>query len=74
MIRVMKHAFAIVLLCLPAQLSAGERCTASNADRPRLERAQLAKPVAARSRNARPQDVALLRAWQRSVVFEPQIL
>lgn len=70
----MKHALAIVLLFPSAQLSAGERCTASNADRLKLERAQLAKPVASRARIARPQDVELLRAWQRSVLFDPQIL
>ena len=70
----MKHALAIVLLCLAAQLSAGERCTASNAGRLKLERAQLAKPVANRARIARPRDVELLRAWQSSVLFEPQIL
>jgi len=68
----MKHVVAIALLCLPAQLSAGGRCPYAHADRAEIAKVWTAKPQ--RAELARAQKIRPLRAWQRSVLFEMQIL
>jgi hypothetical protein len=73
MMAAMKHAIAIILLCLPAQISAGGRCTIAHADRDGIARAASAKPNLNRE-STRAQKIRPLRAWQRSVLFEMQIL
>lgn len=70
----MKHAIAIVLLCLPTQLSAGNRCTAPHVNRAEIARVLSAKPNANRASIARKQKIRTLLAWQRSLLFEQQIL
>lgn len=70
----MKHVIAILLLCLPAQLSGGGRCPTSHANRDGIARTPSAKPLANRGEVARPQRVRPLVAWQRTVLFEQQIL
>lgn len=70
----MKHAIAILLLCLPAQLSAGERCTATHANRSEATRPLIAKPTVNRAAIARPLKVRLPIAWQRIYLYEQQIL
>jgi hypothetical protein len=70
----MKHAIAIVLLCLPAQLSAGGRCPIAQAHHDQIVRALSAKPAANRIEVARVQKIRALLAWQRAVLFEQQIL
>ena len=68
----MKHVLAIVLLCLPAQISAGGRCPAGHADRSEV-RAWPVKAAAPRA-TLRVQKLRALAAWQRAVLFEQQIL
>ena len=68
----MKHVLAIVLICLPAQLSAGGRCPYAQSDRAEVARVLTVKSQ--RPELARVQKIRPLRAWQRSVLFEMQIL
>jgi hypothetical protein len=68
----MKHVVAIVLLCLPAQLSAGGRCPFAHAERAEIARTLTPKPH--RAEIARAQKIRALVAWQRAVLFEQQIL
>ncbi len=70
----MKTALALVLICLSAPLSAGERCTASQAQRAEVARVLSAKPAVTRTVTVRPQKLRALLAWQRSLLFEQQIL
>lgn len=70
----MKHALAIILLCLPAQLSAAERCPLSRDHRDEVARVVSAKPPALRIEVGRPQKVRSPAAWQRLLLFEQQIL
>ena len=71
---IMKHAIAIILLCLPAQLSAGGRCPIAEANRHAIARASMAKPAASRVEIVRAQKIRAILAWQRAVLFEQQIL
>jgi hypothetical protein len=68
----MKHLIAIILICLPAQLAAGGRCTSANRDA--TARVQSAKASTQPAQVARAQKVRPLRIWQRPVLFELQIL
>jgi hypothetical protein len=68
----MKHAAAIVLFCLPAQLTAGGRCPVAEAHRIEIARALSAKPH--RAEVSRPQKIRTPPAWQRPLMFEMQIL
>ena len=70
----MKHVIAILLLCLPTQLLAGERCNMSRQTRDEVARVSSAKPPAIRSDIGRPLKVRAPKAWQRLLLFEPQIL
>lgn len=70
----MKTAFAIVLICITAPLSAGERCTKAHAHRTETARPLSAKPVANRAGVERRQKVISIPDWQRALLFEPQIL
>lgn len=72
--RGMKHAIAIVLLCLPTQLSAAERCAMSRVNRDEVARVVSVKPPASRVEIARPLKVRPPAAWQRMLLFEQQIL
>ena len=68
----MKHAAAIILLCLPAQLTAGGHCPVAEAHRLEVARALSAKPR--RAEVSRPQKIRTPLAWQRPLMFEMQIL
>ena len=68
----MKHLVAIILLCLPAQISAGGRCPYAHANRAEVARAATPKPQ--RAETVRAQKVRAIVAWQRAVLFEQQIL
>ncbi len=71
----MKYAFIIVFLCLATTpLFAGDRCTKAHAHRSESARPLSVKPIASRVEVARPQKVVTLTAWQRSLLFDPQIL
>lgn len=70
---IMKHLIAIVLLCLPTQLSAGERCNHPRAHRGEVARIVHAKPPASRIEIARPQRARPSTTW-RVLLFEQQIL
>ena len=71
----MKHVAAIVLLCLPATLSAGGRCPIADANREAVARELAAKPTTPRRVEiVRAQKIRALIAWQRAVLFEQQIL
>lgn len=70
----MKYAFAIVLLCLPTLLHAGEQCTKPQANRIDIGRTLKAKPNANRVEVDRTQRIKALPAWQRALLFDPQIL
>lgn len=72
--RAMKHVIAIVLLCLPTQLSAAERCNASRHNRDEIVREASPKPPAIRADPVRPNKVRARAPWQRVLIFEPQIL
>ena len=71
--RAMKHVIASTLLCLPAHLSAAERCAVSRTDRDEIVRMVSAKPLAPRI-DSRPIKVRPPAAWQRLLLFEQQIL
>ena len=70
----MKQLVAIILLCLPTQLSAAERCAMSRHHRDEIARVSAPKPPAARVEISRPYKVRPLAAWQRVILFEQQIL
>ena len=70
----MKIASAIVLLCIAAPLSAGQRCEKHNAGRIEMARSPTVKPMVDRAGSQRSRNVILLSAWQRAFLFEPQIL
>lgn len=70
----MKHVLAILLLCLPTQLSAAERCSNSRHNRDEVARSGTPKPPAVRAEIARPQRARPPAAWQRILLFEQQIL
>ena len=70
----MKHVIAIVLLCLPTQLSAAERCAMSHNNRAEIVRMVGAKHIAPRIDTARPIRIRPPAAWQRLLLFETQIL
>ena len=72
--RVMKPVLALVLLCLPALVSAGGRCPSSHASRDDTARTPSAKPMAARSDIVHIKRPRPLVAWQRTLLFEQQIL
>jgi hypothetical protein len=69
----MKHVVAIVLLCLPAQLSALGRCPYAAADRAEIARTWNAKAPSSRAL-ARAQKIRAILAYQRALLFEQQIL
>ena len=70
----MKHAVAIVLLCLPAQLSALGRCPYAHTDRAGIARTWSPKPAPNRADAARLQKIRAVLAYQRALLFEQQIL
>lgn len=73
MIAPMKRVLALVLLCLPALVSAGGRCPSNHAVRDEPARILSLRTMAPRDsirvRKQRP-----LIAWQRAILFEQQIL
>jgi hypothetical protein len=70
----MKRVIAIILICLPASLSAEGRCPVADAHRAEIARALSAKPTANRVELVRAQKIRAILAWQRAVLFEQQIL
>ena len=72
--RAMKHVIAIILLCLPAQLSAAQRCAISRHDRGDIAHVVSAKPPVHRVDIARSNKVRPPAAWRRVLLFEVQIL
>lgn len=70
----MKHAIAILLLCLPTQLSAAERCAMSRHDRDDVARVVSARPPVVRIEIGRPLKVRAPAAWQQLLLLEQQIL
>ena len=70
----MKHVIAILLLCLPTQLSAAERCNMSRQNRDEVARVSTVKPPAIRSDIGRQIKVRAPKAWQRLLLLEQQIL
>ena len=70
----MKYALAIILLAIAMPLSAGARCTKANAHRIESAPAPTAKPVGSRAEAVRQRKVVTITAWQRAVLFDPQIL
>lgn len=70
----MKRFFAIVLLCVPALVSAGGRCPSSHASRDDQARSLVVKSLAARSEIVRARKSRPVVAWQRTILFEQQIL
>lgn len=69
----MKYVLAMVMLCTSAPLIANERCAKPHANRIETARAQAVKPNARRVEIVR-QKASQLLAWQRAILFEPQIL
>jgi hypothetical protein len=69
----MKHVIAIVLLCLPTQLAAAERCNKPRVAHAEIVRLASAKPLVRRVEIARPQKVRAPAAWQK-LLLEQQIL
>lgn len=67
-------AFAFALLCIAAPLSAGERCTKDHAHRSEIARPLSVKPTVNRVEITRGKKVVTLTAWQRALLFDPQIL
>ena len=72
----MKHVIALLLLCIPAQLLAADRCNKSRQDRTELARLANAgaRPAPQRPEAARQTRVPTLKMWQRVLIFEQQIL
>lgn len=70
----MKYACALLLLCLPALLSASERCANSYTDRIDTARMLQAAPATPLVETRRAKKVKTLSAWQRMILFEQQIL
>ncbi len=74
MIAPMKRILALVLLCLPALVSAGGRCPSSHGLREQPARALSFKATTPRSDFVRVRKQRSLVAWQRAILFEQQIL
>jgi len=70
----MKYICALLLLCLPALLSASERCTSSYSNRIDSGRSLQIDRAAPRLESPRAKKVKTLSAWQRMILFEQQIL
>ena len=70
----MKYALALMLLCLPALLSASERCTSSYSNRIDAGRSLQIERATPRVESPRVKKVKSLSAWQRMILFEQQIL
>jgi hypothetical protein len=68
----MKHLITLILICLPAQLAAGGRCTSAHRDA--TARALSAKASTQPAQLARAQKVRPLHIWQRPALLELQIL
>ncbi|MDQ3077898.1 MAG: hypothetical protein M3Q83_03540 [Pseudomonadota bacterium] len=60
----MKHLLALALLTLPALVAAGETCTGSSIDRIEVVRVH----------TVRAHTIESMQPWQRSFLFDPQIL
>ena len=71
MIAPMKPVLALVLLCLPTQVSAAERC-ASQPNRSEIARVVNARPPTVRAEIGRPLKVRAPAAWR--LLLEQQIL
>lgn len=74
MIASMKRVLAIVLLCLPALVSAGGRCPSNHAVRDEPARILSLKTMPPRGDTIRVRKQRTLAAWQRAILFEQQIL
>ena len=74
--RAMKHVIALLLLCVPAQLLAADRCNMSRQDRSEIARIANAgaRPATPRPETARQTRAPALKVWQRVLIFEQQIL
>ena len=70
----MKYALALMLLCLPALLSASERCTSSYSNSIDTGRSLQIERATPRVESPRVKKVKSLSAWQRMILFEQQIL
>ena len=74
MIAPMKRVLALVLVCIPALVSAGGRCPSNHAVRDEPARILSLKTMVPRADTIRVRKQRPLVAWQRAILFEQQIL
>ena len=74
MIAPMKRVLALVIVCIPALVSAGGRCPSNHAVRDEPARILSLKTMVPRADTIRVRKQRPLVAWQRAILFEQQIL